>query len=243
MGKITETKNYNKFELHEFNRNVENIKNLTESMKKHGWIDAYPLHVIENGSDKLKIKAGHHRFEAARALGIPVKYTICGDDATIHELEGATKNWSMKNYLESYARMGNPNYLKLNEYYKKFKIPLNISITLLGGKAANESGWQSITFKQGLFKVGNPTFAYMVGEFVAFCDELGIEFCRNSRFVLALSKVLVVDGIDVNEFKKKITNHLYMMKKQADVVGYVGMLENVYNRQRGKKLPIAINAL
>lgn len=243
MKKIIETKNYDMFELHEFNRSIHSIERLKESMKTHGWIDAYPMHVFKNGNGKLKIKAGHHRFEAARSLEIPVKYVICEDDSTIHELERSNVNWSMRDYLESYARIGNSNYLKLNDYFKRFKIPLNVSVTLMGGKSANESGFHSINFKDGKFKVANPTHAYELGEIVLFLDELGVTFCRNSRFVIALSKVMHVDGISVDELKYKMEHHVYMMTKQPDLVSYVNMLEKVYNRQRGKKLAIAINAL
>ena len=243
MKKIIETKNYSKFELHEFNRSIHSIERLQESMKTHGWIDAYPMHVVENGNDKLKIKSGHHRFEAARSLKIPVKYVICEDDSTIHELERSTSNWSMRDYLESYARIGNPHYLKLNEYFRKFRLPLNVSVTLMGGKSANESGFHSIAFKDGKFKVGNPTHAYELGELVLFLDEIGVGFCRNSRFIIALSKVMNVDGILLDELKHKMEHHIYMMTKQPDMAGYVNMLEKVYNRQRGKKLAIAINAL
>jgi hypothetical protein len=245
MKKIFETKDYDKFELHEFNRSVSNLDRLLELMKKYGWIDAHPMHVIENGNTKLKIKDGHHRFEAARLLGIPVKYVICKDDVSIHELDQATRHWSMMNYLESFSRIGNTNYLKLYDFYKKFRIPLNVSVTLMGGKSANESGFHSVAFKQGKFKVINPTHAYTLGDLVMYLDSLGVSFCRNSRFIVALSKVMHVDGISIDELKYKIENHVYMMQKQPDVNGYIVMLEKVYNRQRSKnsKLAIAINAV
>ena len=241
MKKIIETSNYDKFELHEFNRSIHSIKRLQESMNIHGWIDAYPMHVIENGNSKLKIKSGHHRFEAARSLKIPVKYVICDDDSTIHELERSTSNWSMRDYLESYSRVGNPHYLKLSEYYRKYGIPLNVSIPLI----QKDGRWSYYceAFKNGEFKIGNTTHAERVGQTVIYCDELGIDFSRNSRFVWALSKVMHVDGLEVEELKKKIKSHIYMMTKQADIAGYVQMLEKVYNRQRGQKLAIAINAL
>lgn len=244
MKKIIETKNYDKFELHEFNRSIHSIERLQESMKTHGWIDAYPMHVVENGNSKLKIKSGHHRFEAARSLKIPVKYIVCEDDSTIHELERTTTSWSMKDYLESFCRIGVPSYLKLNEFYRKYQIPLRTSITLMmSGKAVEVGGYQTDIFKSGKFDVGNPSHAYTIGEIVIRLDDLGIDFCRNSRFVIALSNVLHVDGVSSDELLKKITNHIYAMSRQPDVEGYVNMLEKVYNRQRGKKLAIAINAL
>lgn len=246
MAKIHETKNYDLFELHPFNRDpkysTRKFKKLLASMKEHGWIDAYPAHVVKNGNGTLKIKAGHNRIDAAKMLGITVKYVVCDDEASLTQIEGAHNPWNMKDFLTGFARQGDMNYLKLQEFNRKFGIPLNTSLTLLGGHAVNMSGWHSETFKDGKFKVGNPSHANIVGDLVLYCDSLGIDFCRNTRFVSAISKVILVDGIDIEELKKKIKNHLYFMTKQPDVSSYIQMLEKVYNRQRGNKLAIAINA-
>lgn len=245
--KIEETNNYSKFELHEFNRdpkhNTKKFRALVESMRKHGWIDAYPMHCVRNGSNKLKIKAGHNRFDAAQMLGIPVKYIVCEDKSSLNELENSHNQWGVFDHLCGYSRQGISDYRKLKDFYTKYNIPICVSATLLAGKAATESGWHMDKFKKGEFKVGNPTHAYNVGDMVSFCEDLGIAFCRNSRFVMALSRVLLVDGVEIEELKKKIKNHIYFMEKQPDMAGYVRMLERVYNRQRGPKLAIAINAL
>ena len=63
-NKVYETEDYDIFELHELNRDVRNLKkvsNLKNSMKSHGFLSAYPLHTVLNGEGKLQIKAGHHR--------------------------------------------------------------------------------------------------------------------------------------------------------------------------------------
>jgi hypothetical protein len=244
--KIHETTNYRKFELHNFNRDVlvktKRFKNLLASMEKHGWIEAYPMHTVQNGSNKLKIKAGHNRFTAAQMLKIPVKYVICDDKSELQELENSTKPWNLADHMRGYARQGDPNYLKLESYVRKYGIPANTAILLLEGGNKFSGGYVD-RFKTGNFRVGNPTHAEKVGEFVLYCVEIGIPFAKNSRFVFALSKVLNVDGVIEDELKYKLKNHLYFVTKQADVPGYVAMLEKVYNRQRGKKLAIAINAL
>lgn len=245
MNKIIETKDYTKFELHPFNRNpkhnTKKFRNLVASMKQYGWIDAYPMHVVENGNGKYKIKAGHNRFDAAQLLGIPVKYVICTDTASLTVFENSHNAWNMEDFMCGFTNQGNSNYSKVNAFKRKYGIPLQVTIALIRGYA-DTGGNLTAQFKAGDFRIGNPTHAENVGEMVLFCDELGIEFCRNSRFVLALSKVMLVDGIDHDELKKKIKNHIYLVKKQPDVVGYIRMLEEVYNRQRGNKLAIAIQA-
>ena len=59
---VMETKDYSKFDLLQFNRDIERVNYLTQSMKEFGWIGAYPMHVVRNGKGRYKIKAGHHRF-------------------------------------------------------------------------------------------------------------------------------------------------------------------------------------
>lgn len=245
MDRIEETKNYDLFELNILNRepktNTKRFKKLLESMKKYGWIPAMPMHVTRNGDGVLRIKQGHNRFQAAKILGIGVKYVICDDDAPLTIYEGSYSPWNTKDYSDSYGNAGYTSYTKLNDYCRRFGIPRNVAIPLL----QKDGVWGQYidTFKDGKFKIGNPTHAEMIGGLVLFCADLGIKFARNSRFVWALHKVLQVDGVELEELKKKIKNHLYVMANQADVKGYIMMLETVYNRSRGKKLAIAINAM
>lgn len=77
--KIFETSNTKLFELWGANRDVEKIKKLMESMKKHGWINSRPMSVVQGCNGKIIIKDGHHRFEAAQRLGIPFKYVFDTD--------------------------------------------------------------------------------------------------------------------------------------------------------------------
>ena len=68
MNQLAVTNNSGKFELCSFNRDLDKTQRIEESMKKHGYIPAYPIHCVKNGTGKFKIKAGHHRFYVARKL-------------------------------------------------------------------------------------------------------------------------------------------------------------------------------
>jgi hypothetical protein len=122
--RLQSTKNYDLFELHDLNRDVERIEKLKTSMRRHGFINAYPMHVMKNGSGKLKVKAGHHRLSAAKDLGIPVYYVVSDDNASIQELENATNPWTMKDYLTSYVRQGRPEYIEVYKYVEETGISL-----------------------------------------------------------------------------------------------------------------------
>lgn len=240
MTAIRETKNYNIFELLQFNRDVEKIKFLDQSMRTHGWIDAYPLHCVRNGGSQLLIKAGHHRFEVARMLGIPIKYVVCDDEATIYELERATIPWNVQDYLVSFARAGKRSYLKVKEYRERTGIGIGDCVAMLGGNSAGSASNMREAFKTGNFKLGNPNHAAKVEEIVSHCKNIGIKFATQKLFVGAISRIIWVDEININELLHKLATHSYIVTKQPTIDGYIRMIEDVYNRKRSKKVPIKI---
>lgn len=241
METVQETSNYGRFELLEFNRKVENIKRLEESMRIHGWISAYPMHVVKNGNGKLKIKAGHHRFEVARKLGIPVKFVVCDDEADIYELERSTTPWSVEDYLTSHISSGFHDYLVVKNYHEYTGIHLAQCISLLAGESASSMNWLK-RFKQSSYRLGDPTHATIVGDIIVYCRKLSIPFATNSIFVQAVSKVVWVDEFDPNVLKNKIRSHRQIMVKQASKKDYVNLLDTVYNYKSTKKIPLAFLA-
>jgi len=239
--KIQESKNYGMFQLHEFNRDVFNTIKLEVSMKKHGWIDAYPMHVTRNYDGKLKIKEGHHRFEAAKKIGIAVKYVVCSDSSTLAELVDSTRAWIMLDHLRSKARSGNPNYIAIKDYCDETGIPVGLSISLIAGQNAGSSN-HTKAFKLGTFKVGDPLHANQVKNIVLHMKKIGIRFASTSLFIQALSKVLRVDEFSIIRFKEKISAHATLFDRQPNLRGYLNAIELIYNRQSKEKIPLAFLA-
>ena len=239
---IRSTKNYDLFELNDFNRDVTKVSKLEHSMRKHGWIDAYPLHCEKNGGKTFKIKAGHNRIEAAKNLGLSVKFVVCNDSASIHELENATKPWTTKDYLTSYVRLGRPEYRAVEKYIEQTGMPLGTTISLLAGESAG-SGNKLTRFKEGRYTLGDPFLANCIKDVVLFMKELGIPFATNNLLVNALSKVLWVDAFSLSKFKSKLDVNKALFEKQPDVGTYLAEIEKIYNRANRKKIPLAFLAL
>ena len=235
--KVLESNNYGRFELTAFNRDVNKTRHLETSMRKHGWIDAYPAHVIRNGNNKLLIKAGHHRYVVAMKLGIPVKYVECSDEATIHELEKATKLWTMQDYLNSFARLGKSAYLTVRDYQERTGMPLNACISMLAGRSAG-SGSPVISFKDGTFRIGNQSHARVVEGIITQARVSGYPYWKNMSFISAISKSCWAEGFSSEVMKDKIKAFVHFMKKQATGEEYLEMLESVYNRQSHDKIPL-----
>lgn len=236
-AKVLESNNYGRFELTEFNRNVKKTRHLEASMQKHGWIDAYPAHVIRNGNNRLLIKAGHHRYQVAMKLGIPIKYIECQDEATIHELEKASNKWSTQDFLDSFARAGKPAYLTVRDYQERTGIPLAACIALLAGYSAG-TGCANKKFKDGTYRVGNLSHSRVVESIISQARVSGYPYWNNTSFVNAVSKVCWAEGFSSEVMKDKIKTFVHFMKKQASGEEYLEMLESIYNRQSHEKIPL-----
>lgn len=238
MTKILESNNYSLFEMCHLNRKVEKIKLLEASMRKHGFIAAYPLHVVKGADGKLHVKAGHHRLEVAKKLGITVKYVVCNDIATIHELECATKPWSLKDYLDSYCNEGKSDYIKLREYCNETNLSVSTGMCILTGLVAGSGGDHPIQFKSGKWAIKTPNHSKMITEYLFICKNLGITCYRTSHFVNALTRILFVKEVDFNVLKDKTKKYKMLFEKKLNLDQYLGMFEEVYNRQSRNAIPL-----
>ncbi|MDD5037054.1 MAG: ParB N-terminal domain-containing protein [Methylococcaceae bacterium] len=239
--KLNATKNYGLFELATFNRDVSKTKKLEASMKQHGYIPAYPLHVTRNGNGKLLIKAGHHRFEVAQRLGLPVFYVICEDTATIHELEGSTILWRLKDYLQSFSRCGMADYQSIADYTERTGIPLVCAISMFGGQSAGSGNFQQ-AFKAGTYRITDRDHAEQVATIVQRCKAAGFKHATINLFVAAVSRSLRVPSFVAKKFVQRVESHPELLCRQAHLDAYMDMVEMVYNYGSQKKIPLAFMA-
>ena len=238
MGlEIKQSADYDLFERHEFNRDVKNTKNLENSMRKHGWIDAYPLHVTKNGSGKMKIKDGHTRFTAAQRLGIPVKYVVCKDSITLPEIGTATTPWKLQDYHASFVRSGNPNYVAVKDYCEKTGIGLTNAISMLAGESAGSNNKRD-QYIAGRYKVGDRVHADQVGEIVTYLNNIGVSVATANLFVQALSRCCRVEQFQTHQFKQKAKRFKSLLEKQQNLDAYITMIEDIYNRASKSKIPL-----
>lgn len=239
--KLQKTKEYSKFRLHQFNRKVDTIKYLEESIRIYGYIPAYPLHCVRGRNSELVIKDGHHRFEVCRRLGISVYYVVCDDIATIQELVRTINIWDQKDFLDSYVNAGMSDYVYIKNYHERTGIPLACCVSMLAGNSAGTMKHQKV-FRSGKIQLGDVSHANTVSSITKKCAENGISFATNGLFVQALSKCVWVKEFNVDEFKLKTKKYPFLFEKQRSVEDYINMIENVYNRNRKEKIPLSFLA-
>ncbi len=239
---VLESKDYGKFQVSQFNRNIRaSTRSLEDSMKKHGFIAAYPIHCRSGAGGKLIIKAGHHRFEVARKLGIPVFYIVVNDSATITDLEQASRPWSVKDYVDSYVRAVSAPHIAVKAFHDRTGISYTQSASMLGGdSASSKNGTRRL--KDGTFRIKDATHAETVGEITDQLKAVGVSFATNENLVSAICSFVWVKAFDPKVFIHRVATNLSMFYKCATLVQYQDMLERVYNHGARHKIAIAFLA-
>jgi hypothetical protein len=244
MMKVQQTKDYDIFELSSINRKIISISKLKSSMIKHGWIDAYPMHVNKGINNVLVIKDGHHRFMAAKSLDIPVKFIICNDEASVGELVGTIKVWNPKDFIESHSRAGNPNYFAIIEYSEATGISyMSIASMLYGHLASSHNCVDSI--KDGTYKTRENVQSSIVRHIVIHMRNAGLQWASARVSVFALSQLSFVHNFDSIKMINKITTFKSTISLQATLKAMLREYENLYNRstRNADKLPLSLLAL
>lgn len=239
---LRKTNDYEKFELCGINRDVKKTEKLEKSMRKHGYIEGQPIHVVKNGKVKLLIKDGHHRYYVARKLNIPFYYIISRDTATVHEINEPTIVWNNEDWMTSYVRDGRNEYVTVKQYHEKTGIALGLCVSLLAGESAASQN-KLPQFKSGKYRLADDlSHAYRVAEIVECLKTNGVKIASNAKLVCAISKCLWVDRFEDEKFKKKIDKFSYLVEPQASLNDYVQLIEKIYNWKNQDKIPLAFMA-
>lgn len=135
---IYTTDNYYQFKRLLNNRDVKKggVKNIIDSINTIGYI-TNPIIVNE----KHEVIDGQHRLEALKALGMKVDY-IVAEGAGIEQCRLMNRkqgNWTTMDYLKSYARGGNENYVRLYDLLARHpKQKLAVIIFAIKGAMHNQ---------------------------------------------------------------------------------------------------------
>lgn len=240
-SKLQASSNYDLFAMSGFNRDVKKTKSLVDSMRKHGFIPAYPLHCVRGENGKLIVKAGHHRFESAKSLGIAVQYIVCDDAATIHELEKATTQWKFSDYVLSHARAGSECCMLIREMHEASGVSMAQLASMLAGRSASSNNG-SAAIKAGVSSSVGIAHAKAVCGVATMLRNAGVKFAANNNLVSAISHCVWLKEFSVDTFLHRVATNLHMLQKQATMNQYLDLIDKVYNHSAKTKVALAFLA-
>ena len=141
MYQIQHTNTYSKFQFLSTNRNISpsHVKKLVEDPTFPSKFKYSPILVRPSQKKgEFEIIDGQHRFEAAKKLKIPIYYLV-DETATWEDIRNRNSNllpWSGRNFVEFYASLGYPLYVKLQEMKDKYHLKptfITVVVKFLGG--------------------------------------------------------------------------------------------------------------
>lgn len=231
--------------VHEFQQAItpKKVRNYILSLQKHGFWKSHPI-VWFRHKGKMMILWGHHRREAALALGI---------NAWGQEAEGLTlydsipliqeENWGTWKVLETLkreVRLGNPDYLKLKNYVDRGMSVSAASSVLSGDSASSHNYLQDV--KKGIFKIQTTAHADKLLQVIEAFPDCPI--VRNSNFIKALSRCLFVPQFDHNMLIRRIKAHPSLLENRSTIKEFSATIDRIYNfsTAAAKQLPLAFMA-
>jgi hypothetical protein len=124
-----ETTDYSVLKLFPFNREIKrsHVKTLVENMRVYGFssvIQVVKTNVI-NGIVNYYIADGQHRVEAAKQLGLAVKFNVIEFDNKLDivdyvaKLNSSSQKFSASNYLNTWSKVEVSEYVKIESVVKE----------------------------------------------------------------------------------------------------------------------------
>lgn len=235
--KIKTTNNYSLFKTIEGNRNTirPHIKKLAESLNKQNLNQYIPIIVNE----KMQIIDGQNRLEALKLIKQPVNYIVLrGTDlATVQMLNSSSKSWTLDDYVQSYVKRNNENYIILDEFKKRHSLPLNICVGLLGRGLKEERRVGEI-IKGGNFVAKNTSLAEATATYLAEIRKYVDKRLYQDKDFLRACITVIRSDINRKQLIHKLRLFGPTLKRQMGVNDYLREFERIYNFRNQEKIRI-----
>lgn len=229
FGVIKKTTDYNRFMYMGGNRTVDvkHVKELQAQMERNrSMFASLPILVNEN----WYIVDGQHRFEAAKALGLPVYYIMQKNAglSDARQLNIAQKRWSMKDFAQSYADSGRADYIELLRIKHNYpKISLSTVADYLAG--ARGGGSTSDRFRRGEFQIVEREDGEQALDVLTEAVQT-VGRPASGAFTSALWQVLHHEDFDDQTFLRKLKEAPDLLVMATSVRACLRSIEEVYNR-------------
>lgn len=224
---------YSKFKLSEYNRDPSHYKKVLESIKANDYTQYQPILVDGN----MTIVDGQNRFLACRELQLPIHFIISMD---IHifaaaDINQASKNWGMIDYVQHYSKRGMEPYTKMLDLCAKYS--QRISVIAQFGKIVEGIKSHTDNVKSGKFTfredIDVEKFFEHLSQFQKYYN-----FSTNERFAKALLKMYMHPDYSDKLMINKLRIASGIVHDQPSVDMMLVELLKLYNYKSRKPLTV-----
>ena len=240
IGYIYETKDYSKFKKLGGNRFVDHSDKIVESIQKYGQLMS-PIVVNED----YETIDGQNRFAACEKLNLPIQYTIqkgYGISECI-AMNSVSKNWTTRDYIQSYSDLGNKDYKALKELLDKYSGRIDTS-TIIAIASGNIDFYSKGRIIDGAFKIGTEgvEFYDKMLQYLAQFDVSKIKGNSN-RIYKIIAFCYREPSIDNDKLLSFFQKYSYQIEAVVDTRQAGEAIERIYNFKCNKTNYIFINSM
>ena len=247
---VMKSSDYEKFSILEQNRvvNDKHVNELVVSIQNSGQLT--PIIINE----KFEIIDGQHRFDACKILKIPVMYLI-SYKTSINEvilMNNTQKSWKLHDYLRCFSDKKWDNheiYQKVDKFMREHNLKLSTCIVLLSegtgsgnslGNAVSLQGQGLISFKKGIYRIGNLTRAQAIAKILSEIKAFAPDLVGSDRFCRSYCKLSLEPKWNHNsavyQIKKYRRKYDGASSKEEALQGLLAVYN--YNQLKSKKISI-----
>lgn len=226
---MSQTKEYNKFNLLDYNRNLNSkqINKLKDSITKHGYLNSNPIIVDQ----KMNIIDGQHRFTACKEMGLPIIYEIVDNsNEMIIDLNTTQKKWSLDDYVNYYAtRYNNKNYLRLQRICKKTNLRPNTVMTILKGSTSGDIAKEVKFGNLRIKEEDEIRISSTLETIINIANSLRIKL--TTRYIEAILQLSRFDNFKWKKMIEQSDKYPTLAYNCITREDYIEMLKRIYNYQ------------
>ena len=239
--KILKTSDYEKFKRLEGNRKVarERVKKIRKSIEKVGYI---PNPIIVN--EKYEVIDGQGRLQALKELEKPVFYIVVPNIgmAECISMNIDMTNWTLMDYIESYAEKGKESYVYLlkliREYANCFRVKVITNVITGKGDSPNNA------IKTGAWECTEEDYnrARQVLHFLMQFRE-PIERIKGNKeyYYMALTFCYEDPEVDNKRLLEKVMQQQSTLQSVVNIQMALQEIERVYNHRIRSNVYILTN--
>jgi hypothetical protein len=221
------SRDYEKFSLIYFNRPVseEKVGKLSKAIQEgRNYLRNYPIIV----NSQFAISDGQHRHAVAMREQLDLYYII-DDDFKMDDAIAAniiTSGWTTREFMNSFAARGFPEYVKLKEFYDRNEW---IKISTLPGLCSSK-GYKKLNFNNGHYVANRMEYGEkvvkMVNDFRLYIGDKQAEY---NPFLQTVMNLANNPNYNHRRMMDKLKVRVGHFQRRSNVPQYLDLLTEIYN--------------
>lgn len=249
-NQIFETVDYNEFDWTEINRDIvpAQVKALENDIESGFDIQMPILVNPQRVNGKLQVPDGQHRLVALRNKKRPIRYIFATRQMQLKDItriNSQQRPWKTIDYIKAYAKGGNPDYVKLLNFYNEAQDQAaahpeikNVSIRsvsyLAQGNLANPNrNAKKFNIKEGTwkFRLSEDKARKNLSTFMMFAQIT--PSCMTEVFIQTLMSMMnTQDSFDVKRLLRQAQKYKHKFYSCSRKQDYMRMIEELYNHRK-----------